>query len=77
MTKKMKEAIKRLEEGASADIQTKTAHSLYAHGFIFINGFSKGKYAHLNCSLIQKTLFQVIGLKKGGVPRKAGDPSFF
>lgn len=58
MTKKQKEAIKKLEKSASVDIQTKTAHSLYAHGFISINGFSKGKYAHLNCSLRQLVVCQ-------------------
>ncbi len=57
MTQKMKEAIKKLEESLFADIHTKTAQSLYARGVVDINGFSKLKPAHLNCSLKQGTLF--------------------
>ena len=51
MTQKMKEAIKKLEESPFADIHTKTAQSLYVRGVVEINGFSKTKPAHLNCSL--------------------------
>lgn len=57
MTRKQLEAIKKLEESLSADIHTSTAQSLYARGVVVINGFSKGKKAHLNCSLNQNTIF--------------------
>lgn len=57
MTKKMKEALKKLEERPFADIHTSTAQSLYARDLVHINGFSKNKTSHLSCSLKQIALF--------------------
>lgn len=64
MTKKMKEAIKKLEFSPFADIQSKTAQSLYVRGFVEINGFSKLP-SHLNCSLRQQILFPLPGQSEG------------
>lgn len=58
MTDKQKQAIKKLEENLTADINSSTAFSLHGLDLVRINGFSKGLPGHLNCSLIQKIIFQ-------------------
>lgn len=64
MTKNQLKAIKKLEESSFADIQSKTAQSLYVLGFIEINGFSQVP-SHLNCSLRQQILFPLPGQSEG------------
>lgn len=58
MTDKQKEAIKKLEESLTADINSTTAFSFHGLDLVRINGFSKGLPGHLNCSLRQNTIFQ-------------------
>lgn len=76
MNDNLKKLIIDLEQKETLDIHFKSVFALVQRGLVRVNGFSKGKKGHLNCTIRQLSLFKE-GDSATGLKAQAGAPSFF